>query len=388
MVDADVAIIGASLAGAAAAIELGRGGATVLLIDRAAFPRRKPCGEGLSASGARELDALGLRQTLRQLPRRCFGAYTIHRGSSSHVIPFATDAHPPGVAIERRVLDTAVLAAAERLPSVKLCLEQAVRDVELRSDCVRIRLSHDDLTARFAVAADGSSASVARRLGARSKRRSSERFGVGFALAGEERSPLTSVHLLVEQDFEACLTPLVNGRLNVTVFGTKGDSRQFARGRFLRPLIARIEDLCGFRGEPIENPAGARLDGARRPASCGNRLLLAGDSCEQLDPIGGMGMTLALRSGRLAARCLLSVLSGEKDVSRAFRDYERAREAAAVRLRGFTALTMLGLVHARRYPLLCLFSDARLAAPVSRAAHGDGSLSAGHMLLSAAGRLV
>ena len=49
-VEFDVAIIGASLAGSAAAITLGRAGLRVALLDKATFPRHKPCGEGLSQS--------------------------------------------------------------------------------------------------------------------------------------------------------------------------------------------------------------------------------------------------------------------------------------------------------------------------------------------------
>src|SRR6185437_14911397 len=44
----DVAIIGAGPAGSAAAIGLARRGATVLLADRARFPRDKTCGGGVT----------------------------------------------------------------------------------------------------------------------------------------------------------------------------------------------------------------------------------------------------------------------------------------------------------------------------------------------------
>ena len=46
-------------AGAAAAVHLGRAGRSVVLVDRATFPRDKCCGDGLTTLALRELDGLG-----------------------------------------------------------------------------------------------------------------------------------------------------------------------------------------------------------------------------------------------------------------------------------------------------------------------------------------
>src|SRR5712691_8257131 len=49
----DVLVVGAGPAGSAAAIRLARAGASVLLVDRARFPRDKPCGGGLTGRALR-----------------------------------------------------------------------------------------------------------------------------------------------------------------------------------------------------------------------------------------------------------------------------------------------------------------------------------------------
>ena len=57
----DVLVVGAGPAGTAAAITLARAGRTVVVIDRAVFPRDKCCGDGLTTGALRRLELLGLR---------------------------------------------------------------------------------------------------------------------------------------------------------------------------------------------------------------------------------------------------------------------------------------------------------------------------------------
>src|SRR5437868_4876127 len=51
----DVAVIGAGPAGSTAAYRLARAGACVLLVDKARFPRDKPCGGGITLRALRLL---------------------------------------------------------------------------------------------------------------------------------------------------------------------------------------------------------------------------------------------------------------------------------------------------------------------------------------------
>src|SRR4051812_16986344 len=56
----DVVVVGAGPAGSAAALAARRAGASVLLLDRAAFPRDKPCGDGIAPHAIDVLTALGV----------------------------------------------------------------------------------------------------------------------------------------------------------------------------------------------------------------------------------------------------------------------------------------------------------------------------------------
>src|SRR5690606_6785755 len=56
----DVVVVGAGPAGISTALRLHRAGLTVVVVDKAAFPRDKTCGDGLTTLALRELEALGL----------------------------------------------------------------------------------------------------------------------------------------------------------------------------------------------------------------------------------------------------------------------------------------------------------------------------------------
>ena len=70
--DYDAIVVGAGPAGSATGILLAEDGMTVLVLDRATFPRSKMCGEYLSPETARILDRLGVLDTVdRAAPSRC-----------------------------------------------------------------------------------------------------------------------------------------------------------------------------------------------------------------------------------------------------------------------------------------------------------------------------
>ncbi len=58
--DADVIVVGAGPAGSAAAYWCASAGLTVLLLEKASFPRDKVCGDGLTPRAVKELVAMGV----------------------------------------------------------------------------------------------------------------------------------------------------------------------------------------------------------------------------------------------------------------------------------------------------------------------------------------
>src|SRR3954468_25087236 len=69
----DVLIVGGGPAGASTAFQLARRGVRVRVLDRAAFPRSKPCAECLSPQASRILSDMGALESLEALGARLRG---------------------------------------------------------------------------------------------------------------------------------------------------------------------------------------------------------------------------------------------------------------------------------------------------------------------------
>lgn len=146
-------VLGGGPAGASAAFFLARSGLRVAVVERAAFPRRKVCGEFVSATTFPTLDAMGVGEALRAAggpPTRRAGAY-FGRWVATAPMP-AVAGEGWGRTLARAVLDPALLEAA-REQGVEVL--QPARAVGL-ADGVVVLDSGDGLETRAVVAAHGS----------------------------------------------------------------------------------------------------------------------------------------------------------------------------------------------------------------------------------------
>jgi len=102
----DAIVIGAGPAGAVAARELARRGQSVLMVDKATFPRRKVCGCCLNGNALAALAAVGLGELPHALGAVPLHSLKLAAGGRMATVPLA------GVALSREAFDVALIGEA------------------------------------------------------------------------------------------------------------------------------------------------------------------------------------------------------------------------------------------------------------------------------------
>src|SRR3954447_17302849 len=157
----DVLIIGAGPSGATAATVLARAGARVCLIDRAAFPRPKLCGDTLNPGALGILRRLELAACVEQQGLAVHGMRVTGEGV---VVEGRYPGGLRGLAISREELDLALVQAASRV-GAEFREQVVARTPMLRADragsivggaaCSTSDSSAFEISARVTIAADG-----------------------------------------------------------------------------------------------------------------------------------------------------------------------------------------------------------------------------------------
>jgi flavin-dependent dehydrogenase len=311
----DVAVIGGSLAGCAAAAALARAGAEVAVLERAVFPRPKICGSFLSHEALPVLERMGAAEELRGE-----GAETITRFAL--VTPrgrrLESDLPAPVLSLSRARLDALAAAAAGR-QGAGLRFGAAVLSFEggLRQG-FRVKAAGAELSARVLLGAWGRYSPLDGRLARPFFREPPSLIGFGKHLAGDgSRFTGRAVLHLFEGGYLG-LSLVDGGRVNLAALATPRVAA--AAHQDLDELLARLKraspslaaDLDGLSPEPgpllVSEPVHLGPHGA-----VSGDVLFAGDAAGVIDPYTGTGMALALRTGEAAAGPIVDFLAGRLD---------------------------------------------------------------------------
>ncbi|HEV8424692.1 MAG TPA: geranylgeranyl reductase family protein [Actinomycetes bacterium] len=291
----DLVVIGSGPAGAAAALEARRlrPDASVLLVDKAAFPRDKACGDGLGPHAVDELAAVGAGGVL--------AGYPPIRGlrlRSPRGLEVAGDPARPNYVVPRAVLDARLVEAA--LAAGAGFRRARVRGLEQRDGLVVV---DGELAARVVVGADGANSTVRRLLGAPPN---PDR-ALAIAVRGYAPAPAGRPEQLiawVAEGWPAYVWSFPTGT------GVANVGYGLLRSRFHGDGAELRRRLHALLPQADPDPASLRAHhlpfSSFRPPGGRGRVLLAGDAASLVNPLSGEGIYYALASGRLAARAALT----------------------------------------------------------------------------------
>ncbi len=298
----DAIVVGAGPAGSTAAYRLASAGASVLLLDRAEFPRDKPCGGGVTGRAARQLpfpiDPV-VEDVVNVAELRLRYGRTFERGGGEALVYMT----------QRRRLDAflaqkAVEAGAEFRPGVK------ATGVAPEGDGVAVTAGRETYRGLTLLGADGVNGSSAKALGLGGNRT------IGVAV--EANAP----HGVVDPK-------RYRGRL-VIELGTvpggygwvfpKGDHVNVGIGGWggqavnLREKLAELCAAHGIAPEALEDFRGYRLPlRAAGSVLARGRSAVVGDAAGLIDPVSGDGMFEGFLSSRYAAEAVLDLLAGRAE---------------------------------------------------------------------------
>ena len=332
----DTIVVGAGPAGSATAAFLAELGFDVLVLERARFPRPKPCAEYLSPEASRILDRLGVTVRIESTgPAHLAGMRIISPGGASFVGRFVSGhgftAHTGyGLALPRTALDP-ILADEARARGAELREEVAVERVVPGADGTATVLIRESgrpvsLHARMVIAADGLSSRTARHLGLTRRGR---RHRVALVTHAEHVADMTDVgEMHVGPRGYVGLAPVGHGLTNVAVVADLSRSNPIGP-----PADWFAQQLAGFP-EVHRRMAGARLVSPVRAVgpfarwtrrATADQVLLVGDAADFCDPFTGEGIYAALRGAELAAEYAADALRTGRTAARELSGYDRAR---------------------------------------------------------------
>lgn len=309
----DAIVVGAGPAGSTAARQLARGGAKVLLLDRAVFPRDKPCGGGLTfrADDANDIDLSPVTE------REIYGVrISVKLGrhferTSPQLLARMTQRRN----LDQFLVEHAVEAGAEFRDGIN------VSSLQIDGGTAVVRSNGDAYSSRVLIGADGVNGMTSNALGLEPR---SE-----VAVAFEANLPATGALMDHWSRFIALDLGGIPGgygwvfpkgdHLNVGVGGWK------SVGPTLRDRLSQLCAFYGFDESQLFGHRGYQLPLRRDDqAIVHGPAMLAGDAAGLVDPLSGEGIWAAFVSGRLAAQEAQRYLAGE---TRDLLGYQRALNA-------------------------------------------------------------
>ncbi|HYL21688.1 MAG TPA: NAD(P)/FAD-dependent oxidoreductase [Gemmatimonadales bacterium] len=314
----DAVVVGAGPAGATSALLLARAGARVLVLDRARFPRDKPCSEYLSPATTAILERLGgdiLGAVEGAAHAKLYGMKVVAPDGAVMCGRFLDAPRPYSFALPRTTFDSILVAAAARAGAVvqeRVMVDDLVWEGGAVAGVIArfTTGTREVCRARVTIGADGLRSVVARRLGLV---RTAPPRRVAFTAHVADVAGVDGLgELHVSHRGYVGLGPVGAG---ITTVALVVPVRQLRRDH-RRDFFAELDRFPGLTGrfDPQRLVRDILATGpfgqwSRTAVAPGGGALLVGDAADFFDPFTGQGIHAALRGAELMADCLVPALA-------------------------------------------------------------------------------
>lgn len=315
----DVAIVGGGPAGSSTALHLVRAAGIrpdrILVLEKARFPREKPCAGAISEAGVRALAAVGVRIGIPCVPVR--GIRILCDGVAAESIA------PLGVVVRRSELDAELLDTARR-DGVVVRDGEGVTSIDRTRSGFRLTTSAGEHSARLVAACDGAGSATRKLLGVREPARKGHLYVLETeptALDDAAMRGVVGFDLGVLSDgvegYYWDFPTVIGGKIAVSrgIYHANLTPSSDVKASLSRALAKRGVDMATVKLKPF----------ATRPFVPGtttwlDRLVFVGEAAG-IDRTTGEGIAQAIEMGAIAARCLARAL---RTGGASFEAYDRA----------------------------------------------------------------
>ena len=291
MTDYDVVVVGAGPAGAIAAREAARRGASVLLVERAEFPRHKVCGGCLNPHAVALLDRIGLPNLLADAGAIPLDRVTLSAGGRTADLPLG------GAVVARARFDAALAEAARSagatvrfgvIAKLVPADDNSCRQLELTAGAGR-----DMVRAGVVVAADGLGGGLVRDEGGSPNVAKASRVGAGALIeSAPEWCPPGRLLMAVGAGGYVGLVRLGDGRLDAACAFDPALVRRTGLAAAAKSVL--VENGLAVPGVAVAAWRGTPALTRSPTRRAGHRWFRVGDAAGYVEPFTGEGMTWAM----------------------------------------------------------------------------------------------
>ena len=319
--ETDVLVIGAGPAGAAAGFWCATRGLDTVVLEKKHFPREKTCGDGLTPRAVKQLNDMGLGESLSQFHRYDGLRATAH----GKALELHWPSHPiypqHGYVVRRRELDQMVAFNAQRAGATLLQGHEATTPILENGRLVGATVNDKDngttfdVRAKYVVIADGANSRFGRALGTSRTRE----WPYGTAIRTYWESPrhaepwIESALDVKDRNGKSMpgygwIFPVGDGTINIGV-GLLSTFKNFTSvntTHLLDSYAHMVADSWGINPDTPECKAtsGKIPMGGSVGPKVGQGYLVVGDAAGSVNPFNGEGIDYAYETSRMAAEVL------------------------------------------------------------------------------------